>query len=97
MAGCRGDERPLEELTPYDRCRLAIYLYRAVCPEATRPTGAPAEQTLRDVEKVLGDGGPDLEETCRRCWQTCERWIGAALDAENERRRRAGLPPVGEG
>jgi hypothetical protein len=96
MAGRRGDEIPIGELPADDRCRLAIYFYRALWPEPTRPPDAPAEAYLQGVEKVLSAGGPDLEETCRRCWAECERWIGKALDTENERRRRAGLPPIGE-
>jgi hypothetical protein len=60
-----------------------------------RPLDAPTEAYLQGVEQVLRAGGPDLEETCRRCWVELERWIANALDAENQRRRRAGLPPVG--
>jgi hypothetical protein len=93
-AGRRGNETPLDELSACDKCRLAVYILRAIRPTESRPPDAPSERFLQQVEQVLIAGGPDLEETCRRYWVELERWIGKALDAENERRRRAGLPRV---
>jgi hypothetical protein len=100
MAGRRGDEMPLEQLSPYDRLRLALYCYRAVFPEGSRPPGAPTEAYLHSVQQALTEayrqGVEPPEEICRCCSLELERWMGKALDGENERRRRAGLPLVGE-
>jgi hypothetical protein len=85
VAARRDDGIPLEELTPYERCRVAIYCYRALWPEATRPPDAPTESYLREVERVLSTGGPDVEEVGRRCWQECWRWLERGNLANNER------------
>jgi hypothetical protein len=80
---------PLEQLSPYDRLRLALYCYRAVFPEGSRPPGAPTESCLRDVERVLTvahlQAVDPPEEACR-CSLELERWVRAAVEAEDERR-----------
>jgi hypothetical protein len=96
MAGRRGEEIARDELSPCDRLQLTVYLFRILWPTESRPPDAPTESYLQAMEKVLNADPPDLDAVSR-CWAACEEWLGKALDAENERRRLAGLPPIGEG
>jgi hypothetical protein len=44
------DGTPLDELTAEERCRLAVFLFRAVHREAGLPPDAPTQARLQAVE-----------------------------------------------
>jgi hypothetical protein len=88
-AARRDDEIPLSQLTPEERCRLILFLYRIVFPEGSRPPDAPVEAYLQEMERVLTVAhlqGVDPPEGACRCSLELERWVRAAVEAEDERR-----------
>jgi hypothetical protein len=83
MAGRRGDEIPIGELSPYEGCCLALFIFRPIWVEQGWPPSAPSEARVAAVQQALHASGPDRDETLRCFWAEFRRWL-------------EGLPPVGE-
>jgi hypothetical protein len=75
MATCRGDEIPVAALSPYEGCCLALFIFRPIWVKQGWPPSAPSEARVSAVEQALRVGGPDRDETLRRFWAECLRWL----------------------